>query len=203
MKPPQLEQVIDIFILKTNRFIKFLAPTVLAVGVLFSCNSNELKEVLVFNEGEVLPIRSSTNVIYTFTDSGKVKNVLVATNLDQYQEGDSTYSRISNGFSLTFYDESGEFDGVLTAQNGYISNDNSIMLAQDSVVFVNRLEETLNTEELIWHQDSATVSTNKLVIIDRGDLVIYGKGLESNQNFTNYEIIEPSGVININEDDGQ
>lgn len=201
MKRPRLERVIDNFNLKINRFIKFLTPTVLAVGVLFSCTSNELEEVLVFNEGEIIPVRSSTNVKYTFTDSGKVKNVLVATNLDQYQDGDSTYSKITNGFSLTFYTDSGTFDGQLTARNGYISNNNSVMIARDSVVFVNRMDEKLNTEELVWRQDSATVSTNKFVTIDRGEAVIYGKGLKSNQSFTNYEITEVTGSIYLEEDD--
>lgn len=201
MKLPLLDQVINLKALGALRTFKYLAPAVLAVGVLFSCSSNELEDVLEFTEGELIPTRSTSNVTYTFTDSGMVQNVLVATKLEQFTEGDSSYSVISGGFSLTFYDDLGEFDGVLTAQNGYISNGNSVMLARDSVVFINRLDEKLNTEELVWHQDSATVSTDKFVTIDRGNLVIYGKGLQSNQNFTNYEIMEPSGVINISEDD--
>lgn len=173
----------------------------MAVGVLFSCASNELEEVLVYNEKEVMPIRSTTQVTYTYTDSGRVKNLLEANKLEQFKVADSSYSILSEGFSLTFYDAQGAFDGKLTAQNGYISNDNSVMVARDSVVFVNKLKEKLNTEELVWRQDSATVTTDKFVTIERGDGIIYGKGLESNQSFTNYEIMEPTGVIYIDEED--
>lgn len=158
---------------------------------------------MAFDEGELQPMRSSTNVTYTYTDSGKVKNVLFATNLDQFQDGDSSYSKISNGFSLTFYTPEGEFDGKLTAQNGYIGNDNSIMIARDSVVFINQANEKLNTEELIWRQDSATVTTDKFVTIEQEDIVIYGKGLWSNQNFTNYVIKEVTGSFYLKENEDE
>lgn len=158
---------------------------------------------MAFDEGELLPARSSTNVTYTFTDSGRVKNVLHATNLDQFEDGDSSYSHLSNGFSLTFYTDEGDFDGQLTAQNGYISGDNSIMIARDSVVFVNQSDEKLNTEELIWRQDSATVTTDKFVTIEQKDVVIYGKGLWSNQNFTNYVIKEVTGSFYLKENEDE
>jgi hypothetical protein len=50
-------------------------------------------------------------------------------------------------------------------------------------------------------QDSAKVFTDKFVTIERSDGVIYGKGMISDQNFTNYVIKEPTGVIYLNEDE--
>lgn len=177
-----------------------MAPAVIAAGVMFSCTSNDLEKVLEFSDYDSPPTRSTHNVFYTFTDSGKVKNTLKAGILDQYQTPDSTYSKISKGFELTFFDANANFDGRLTAKNGYISGDNSVMIARDSVVFENRENETLHTEELFWYQDSARVYTDKFVTIERADAVIYGKGLTSNQNFTNYEIKDVTGVINIEDE---
>jgi LPS export ABC transporter protein LptC len=94
---------------------------------------------------------------------------------------------------LVFYDDRGEFDGKLTAMNGYIRGDNALMIARDSVVFVNRIDEELLTEELTWQQDSGKVFTDKFVTIKRSDMILYGKGLESDENFTNYVIKETSG----------
>ncbi len=170
-------------------------------GVLFSCSSNDLEEVLEFSEGQLLPVQTTRNVTYTYTDSGRVKNTLEAALMERFQQGDSTYSNLSGGFALTFYTANGNFDGRLTAKNGMISNNNGLMVARDSVVFVNRDGETLHTEELTWYQDSAKVFTDKFVTIERKEAVIYGKGLESNQNFTNYVINEVTGLINIDEDE--
>lgn len=167
---------------------------------MFSCSSNELEKVLEFSDYDSPPLRSTINAFYTYTDSGIVKNTLKAGQVDQYQTADSSYSRISKGFELTFYDANAEFDGRLTAKNGYISGDNSTMIARDSVIFENRQNETLHTEELYWFQDSAKVYTDKFVTIERTDAVIYGKGLTSNQNFTNYVITDVTGVINIEDE---
>lgn len=177
------------------RKIKNITPAILVAGVLVSCTSNEMEKVLEFSDLENPPIRSTEDVTYTYTDSGRVSNILHAGRLDQYQNADSVYSKISQGFSLTFYDDSGEFDGQLTAKNGFIGDGNSIMIARDSVIFRNKENETLHTEELTWYQDSARVYTDKFVTIERSDAVIYGKGLTSNQNFTDYTIKNVSGQL--------
>jgi LPS export ABC transporter protein LptC len=170
-----------------------LGPVILLAGLFVSCTRNEIDEVLSFSDLENPPVRTTSNVTYTYTDSGKVSNVLNAGKVLRFETSDSTYSLIEDGFELVFYDDRGEFDGRLTAMNGYIRGDNALMIARDSVVFVNRLDEKLLTEELIWQQDSGKVYTNKLVTIYRDGMVLLGKGLESDENFTNYEILEPSG----------
>jgi len=152
-----------------------------------------MTEVLEYSPHEKLPARSTADVLFTYTDSGRVKNTLLATKVDQFVYEDSTFSRISGGFTLTFFDRTGKVDGKLTAQNALIFNNNSKMLARDSVVFVNDEKETLKTEELIWLQDSAIVFTDKFVTIERSTGVIYGKGLRANENFTNYEIQQTAG----------
>jgi LPS export ABC transporter protein LptC len=173
----------------------------LAAGLFFSCDSNEMQEVLEFSELEHHPIRSTQNVTYTYTDSGRITHVLVAGRVDRFELPDSSYSTLHNDFSLTFYRANGTFDGRLTARNGYIKGDNSLMIARDSVVFVNYMNETLHTEELIWNQDSATVYTDKFVTIEKDETVIYGKGLVSDQNFTNYVIQDVTGIIYLSENE--
>ncbi len=170
-----------------------MGPVILLAGLFVSCTRNKIDEVLSFSDLENPPVRTTSNVTYTYTDSGKVSNVLKAGKVLRFETSDSIYSLIEDGFELTFYDDRGEFDGKLTAMNGYIRGDNALMIARDSVVFVNRLDEELLTEELIWQQDSGKVFTDKFVTIKRSDMILYGKGLESDENFTNYIIKETSG----------
>jgi LPS export ABC transporter protein LptC len=157
--------------------------------------------VLEYSELENPPVRVTRNVSYTFTDSGRVANILNAGKVTRYEVGDSSYSLITRGFELIFFNPSGDTDGVLTAINGYVNGDNSIMIARDSVVFVNNLDERLITEELTWSQDSGRVFTDKFVTIRRADGVIYGKGLVSDENFTDYVIREPTGEIYLDENE--
>lgn len=158
-----------------------------------------MEEVLEFSSDEEMPARSTTDVIFTYTDSARTKNTLKASQVDQFVYADSTLSKISGGFTLTFYNRAGEFDGQLTALNAIIYDKNAMMIARDSVVFINDLGEALRTEELIWVQDSAMVYTDKFVTIERESGVIYGKGLRSNENFTNYNIQQPVGELYLND----
>ena len=163
------------------------------IGLFVSCKRNEIEEVLSFSDPNNPPIRTTTHVTYTYTDSGRVSNILNAGKVLRFETPDSTYSLIEDGFELVFFDNRGDFDGRLTAMNGYIRGDNALMIARDSVVFVNRVDEELLTEELIWQQDSGKVFTDKFVTIKREDMILYGKGLESDENFTNYIIKKPTG----------
>jgi len=181
--------------------ILYLLPAAFAAGMLLSCTSNSIEEVLEFNKDGIEPLRTTLGVTYMFTDSGEVKNELQSGKVEQFQVADSSYSILSKGFSLTFYTKDQEIDGILTAKNGFINGDNSLMIARDSVVFVNNIGETLRTEELIWVQDSAQVYTDKFVTIEQADGVIYGKGMVSDQNFTNYRIKEVTGELYLKEED--
>ena len=172
-----------------------LGPAACVAGLFISCENNEIEEVLEYSILENTPSSTTFEASYQYTDSGRITNILNAGKVERFELSDSSYSLISEGFELVFYKKSGEFDGRLTALNGYVSGDNSMMIARDSVVFVNRMKEELITEELYWKQDSAKVFTDKFVTIKRNDIVIYGKGLISDENFTNYTIREPSGEI--------
>ncbi len=179
---------------------KFRIPAILIAGIFFSCATNTIDEVLEFSDSEHPPLRTTIDAYYTYTDSGHIQNTLLAAKIEQFQTQDSTYSLLSNGFELTFYDKKQKVDGKLTALNGFINGTNSLMIARDSVVFTNAEGETLRTEELIWQQDSGKVFTDKFVTIEKADGVIYGKGLVSDQNFTEYVITDVTGIIYIEEE---
>lgn len=151
-------------------------------------------------EPENDPIRSTFGVNYLYTDSGKFENRLEAAKLEQFELEDSSYTVISGGFTFTFYDGSEEVDSRLTAINGLLLGTNfKMMIARDSVVFTNKENETLRTEELIYYKDSSKVYTDKFVTIEKKDVIIYGKGLVSNESFTDYQITEPTGVLYLDE----
>jgi LPS export ABC transporter protein LptC len=179
----------------------YLIPALMGAGIFFSCTTNSIEEVLEYSDSAVPPLRTTLNAFYTYTDSGRVQNTLAASHIEQFQQGDSTYSLLSGGFELVFFNREGGFDGKLTAINGFINGRNTLMIARDSVVFVNANNETLRTEELIWLQDSNLVFTRKFVTIERESGTIYGRGLESDQNFTHYTIKEPTGFLYIQEAD--
>jgi hypothetical protein len=67
-------------------------------------------------------------------------------------------------------------------------------------VVVNEAGDTMYTEKLIWEEKAERIYTDQYVRIIRPDEIIYGDGMESNQNFTKYKILNIRGTIALNEE---
>jgi hypothetical protein len=65
---------------------------------------------------------------------------------------------------------------------------------------VNKDGEKLNTEHLIWDENQKKILSDAFVKITTAKEIIMGKGLESNQDFTQYQIKEVTGTIQLSEE---
>ena len=71
----------------------------------------------------------------------------------------------------------------------------------EQVVFTNVRGEKLETEQLIWSQDSDRVWTSRPVKITRAQDIIYGQGLDANEDFTHYTIRNITGSLAVSATD--
>ena len=161
-------------------------------GIFFSCQENDPVADLLSEQD--LPFQVSYNGEYIFTEDTKVRNVIEAGKLEHYTK-DSSYIKISEGLKLEIYNRSEVKEAVLTSLNGWFDQEANLMSAHDSVVFNNMKGERMYTEKLIWEQDSNRIYTDLPVMIVRTLDTIWGDGMTSNENFSNYSIINPRGSI--------
>ena len=89
-------------------------------------------------------------------------------------------------------------NSTLTARYARWYEKQGNILIRDSIVVVNKKGEKLNTEELVWHQGIRRFYTEKFVRITTPTQVMFGDGLEANEDFTWYEIKNPKGVVRVN-----
>jgi LPS export ABC transporter protein LptC len=73
------------------------------------------------------------------------------------------------------------------------------MEARINVVVVNNKGETLKTQHLIWEEKTKKIYTHEFVTITTKEEILYGDGLESNQEFTKYRIKNIKGTIAVKE----
>lgn len=155
---------------------------------------NEISEIKAITDPQNFPVQTSVNAVYTFTEEGKIRNRLEAGILERYT-GEEPYMLALNGFTIVFYDSTETEDARLNALNGRYDEESRRLTAWDKVELWNVKGEKLETEELIFSQDSSRIYTNKFVTITTESGVIYGEGLESNDSFTKYRILRPTGTI--------
>jgi LPS export ABC transporter protein LptC len=71
----------------------------------------------------------------------------------------------------------------------------------EEVVFTNTEGDRLETEALTWAQDSDKVYTDKPVKVVRGGDIIFGRGLDANEDFSRYTVRRITGTLQVPEGD--
>jgi LPS export ABC transporter protein LptC len=175
----------------TNR--SFISLLLTSVSLLTACE-NDIAEIRAITNPRALPVQSNLNAEYRYTERGMLRNVLHAAQLDQYS-GENPYVEASGGFEMSFFDSIGTEQAKLQAEAGTYYQKEHRMIAWGNVKLYNTKGESLTTSRLLYEQDSARISTDQFVKIVSGDGTFYGQGLVSNENFTKYKILQPTGDV--------
>ncbi|HRH37008.1 MAG TPA: LPS export ABC transporter periplasmic protein LptC [Flavobacteriales bacterium] len=171
-----------------------------AVIVMFaSACGNDLERVEAVELPEASPDRVTTDAEYLYSDSGIVRNRLRAGRIAEWAT-EPKHTEMSDGVELLFFDAQGQPGSKLNARRGSIQPGKKRMEVKENVVFVNTKGERLETEELLWEQDSARIHTDKAVRVQRGMDVIHGMGLDAAEDFSQYTIRHVTGVIHLQGD---
>jgi len=188
--------------LKEFKYYHLFQSIVMAclLTVFFSCK-NDLREIAAMDFSDTIPDVSAKNIDFTFSDSAKVQVRLTGPVMHAY-EGDDPYMVFPEGFMVQFYDSVFNVTSTITGDYGIHYREKRIMEAKRNVVVINyKTGERLDTEELIWDQNKELIFSHKFVKITSEDGVIFGDGLEAEQDFSKRRIINPSGEIEVKEEE--
>lgn len=162
----------------------------------FSCE-NDIEVINTITSQDNFPVESSKNIETMYSDSAKLKIRLTSPQMDRYIKK-NPYIEFPKGVQIEFYDHAMKVTTKLNANYAIRYEAEKRMEAKRDVVVVNEKGETLNTEHLIWDEQTKKVYTDEFVKITTDKEIIYGDGLESNQDFTQYKIKNIKGTITIN-----
>jgi len=121
----------------------------------------------------------------TETDSGRLKWILKADSADTFD--DNLQQTLVANPHVDFYNSEREIYSVLTAEKGVVQGSTRDMTAQGRVRIVTTAGDTLTTETLEWHNVQARVRTADTFRLARPDVVLTGRGFESDQDLKNYK----------------
>ena len=166
-----------------------------AVIWLSSCENN-LNTVTLITSKDKTPIEVEINASIFYNDSAKTKFHLTAPRIEDYG-GSDPYIVYPKGLSIDAYDDSAHVNGHLDANYAIDHQNSKLVEADNNVRVVNRKGEKLNTEQLFWDQNKHKIYSNKYVTIQTAKQIIYGDGLVSNEEFTQYKITNIRGTIQL------
>lgn len=166
-------------------------------SILFSC-SNDLQEVKEIT-GEFLSIENGKDVEILFTEDALPTIKIIAPTAVRYSlmPPDVPYTDFPDGLQLFVYNEKGELDSELSANQGKMTDNSDDLEVNGDVQIINVKGEKLNTESLTWNKIDKKIRSDGFVKIFTDDEIIYGTGFEADENFTNYVIYNISGIVKV------
>lgn len=142
------------------------------------------------------------DVVIIYSERGKSKIRMFATEFIRNEIAQPQYVDMRKGLKVEFFeDTSDNVESTLTALYARWYEGKGNVLIRDSVVVINKKGETLRTEELIWNQNVRKFYTEKFVRINTADQVMFGDGLEANEDFSWYRIKNPKGVVKVDKEE--
>lgn len=183
---------------RTKRFCSLLLASCFLL-CLSSCQT-DLQTINQITNIETLPSETAKDAEILYSDSGIVKMKLTGKVLNHYT-GENAYIELPSGMHIYFYDDSLNVTTELKSDYGKRYEKDGKMEAKRNVEVINVKGEKLNTEHLIWDEAKELIYTEAFVKITTDDEVIYGDGLESNQDFTKYKIKNIKGTINLKDEE--
>lgn len=173
-------------------------PFLLLAGVialsLSSC-INDPAEVAAFKERFDPKMEIATEVNILYSDSAVMRVIVKAPTMHNFTDPGDQRQEFPDGLHVTFLDEKEDTSSTLIAKWGvYLRRENRIVV-RDSVVWESIDLQRLETEELNWDEKEERIHTNKFVVLRQPDYLIYGYGLEADQDFENAKVLQVNGRV--------
>lgn len=176
------------------KLTRTILPGILLFAMLNGCK-NDPKEINALVTKGAQQEDKAEDVTILYSDNGHVKMKLYAKEFVKNDVAKPPYTEMRRGLKVEFFDDSLNVESTLNARYArYYEKQNNILI-RDSIVVVNKKGEKLNTEELVWNQSAKKLFTEKFVKITTPTQVMYGDGLEANEDFTWYRILNPKGIV--------
>jgi LPS export ABC transporter protein LptC len=164
---------------------------VLCLFLLCCCEQEQKKQVQIYDG----PLEEMENIDLVYTEKDHLKVKMNAKKVFKFQNGDQEFPE---GLYLEFYDDFGKISSTLQANHAFFFKEENKWRGRGNVIVKNITKsQQLNTEELFWKQDTKKIFTDKFVTIRDKEDVIYGTGLDADQDLANYTIAKPEGEFDV------
>ena len=169
-------------------------------GVFASC-SNNIKDVQLVNANKETPDESMTGVTMVYTDNG-IQRAIVKTPVIYSYGTQLGRKEFPQGLKVDFFTKDGVKESYLESGHATLNEQTKQFILEKHVVMINfQRKDTLNTEYLIWKQDSGIVATDRQVLIHGIKGTLTGDHFRAQQNFTKYTWKNVKGAYFYNQTD--
>jgi LPS export ABC transporter protein LptC len=169
--------------------------TVFAVAMFFSCESN-FKEVQKLNQKKFIPTGQADTINLVYTDSGRVKAILVSPKMIDYGALENPYTEFPKGVKVTIYDDK-ENKSYVDADYAVSYKKTNLIDLQGNVKITSFDNKILETSQLYYDQKNEWFFTEKQFKYSDGQGgFLQGPGVDFSKDFTIFNMQKSNGEVN-------
>ncbi len=163
--------------------------------LLVSCESN-FKDVQRINSVEFSPVGQSENINLKYTDSGKVKAILVSPLMLDYSNLEYGFNEFPKGVDVTLISENKE-ESYVVSDYAITYADTDIIDLQGNVKITSSDGKVLETDQLYYDQKNDWFYTEKYFKFTDGEGgYLEGPGIDFSKDFKVYNMQRNTGQFN-------
>ena len=176
---------------KINLFRSFIF---FVLSLNFSSCNDRLKEFKVSDKEFILPISVAENINTKYVDSGKLKSVLNSQKMINFSNQEFPFYEFPNGVDLLLLGKNNDTSNVVS-NTAVVFTETDIVDLRGDVVLITSTKDTLLTDQLYYDQKKEWLFTDFPVRFRTKNYITNGNGFDSNQDFTNAQVIQVTGRV--------
>ena len=166
--------------------------------VLFpACSGKDKKLAEAISKNDTLPSMKSLGVTTLISDSGITRYKIVAEEWLIHDKKNPPYWAFEKGVYLEKFDTLFRVDASIKADTAYYHEKKKLWELKGHVQILSQRGDKFQTDLLFWDEKKEKVYSDKFIQIEQEDKVIKGYGFESNQDLTEYEIKNTTGIFTV------
>lgn len=166
--------------------------------VLFpSCSGKGKNLADAVSENDTLPTMSSLGVTTLISDSGITRYKIITEEWIVFDKKNPSYWSFEKGVYLEKFDTLFHIDASIKADTAYYYDKKKLWELRSNIQIQSQRGDKFETELLFWDEKKEKVYSDKFIRISQEDKVITGYGFESDQNLTEYQIKNTTGIFTV------
>ena len=180
-------------------FINITAAFYAAVMfVLFpACSGKDKNLAEAITERDSLTSMKSLGDTTLISDSGITRYKIITEEWTVFDKKNPPYWAFEKGVYLEKFDSLFRIDASIKADTAYYYEKKKLWELRSNVSIRNLKGDKFDTELLFWDEKKEEIYSDKYIRIEQEDKTITGYGFESNQELTEYQIRNTTGIFTV------
>lgn len=181
--------------------LRHLLPVAFVLLILsVACREEKKVDVAAGLNPARMATMTTKNISTLISDSGVIQYKIVAPLWQVFDEVDTPYWFFPKGLYLQKYDPYFQVIATVAADSARYFKNQRLWRLDGHVEMTKMPKDLFLSERVFWDQRQGRIYSDTFIHIENATHVLEGTGFVSNENLTQYRILNPEGIFPVNRD---